>query len=58
MMVDLVFTEKLEDEDKKEKKRTMEMHDSWLGKDPSTVLDGDFALAASEGCVRVCVFGL
>lgn len=33
----------------------MEMHDSWLGKDPSTVLDRDFAIAASDGSVCVCV---
>lgn len=34
----------------------MEMDDSWLGKDPSTALDRDFAIAARDGvCVRVCV---
>lgn len=31
------------------------MHEGWLRKDPSTVLDEDFAIAASDGCVCVCV---
>lgn len=54
MVADLVFAEKLEEKDKE--KRTMGMHDGWLGKDPSTALeDGEFANTAKMSeCV--CVF--
>lgn len=47
MVGDLVFTQKLEEKDNE--KWTMGMHEGWLGKDPSTVLDGDFS--SEDECV-------